>query len=257
MSGIILRILALLAAVAALTASAHAQRLVSTLSSQEISIDSTFAGESLTLFGNVEPEIGSGDGSVVGPFDIIITVQGPASERTIWRKNRVLGIWLNTQGVRFPSVPELYHVMTTQPLFDTLSPEVQEEYGIGFGYQAVAAEDADPQIKGAFTQELIRLMQETRRFGLNERFVTFLSPTFYKAQLVLPADVPNGTYLAKTFLVQNGEVLDERAERFFVRTTGFERLLSTTAQDMPLVYGLICVALALFTGWLGGVAFRR
>lgn len=237
--------------------SAHAQRLISTLSSQEISIDSTFAGESLTLFGNVEPEIGATDNAVNGPFDIIITVQGPSSERTVWRKSRVLGIWLNTHGVRFPSVPSLYHVLTTRPLFDTISPEVQQEYNIGLGRHAVPAPDADPQLEGAFTQQLIRLMREHRRFGLNERFVTFLSPTFYSAQLVLPADVPNGTYLAKTFLVRNGEILDQRAERFFVRTTGIERILSNSARDYPLFYGIACVLLALFTGWVGAVAFRR
>lgn len=252
-----LRVLILFACTIGFAQIAQAQRLISTLSAQEISIDSTFAGESLTLFGNIEPDIGAAGDRVVGPFDIIITVQGPTAERTVWRKSRVLGIWLNTHGVRFPEVPSLYHVLTTRPLFDTVSHEVQTEYGIGLGPQAIPAEDADPQMKGAFTQQLIRLMSDTRRFGVNDRFVTFLSPTFYSAQLVLPADVPNGTYLAKTFLVRNGEILDQRAERFFVRTTGIERILSNSARDYPLFYGIACVLLALFTGWLGAVAFRR
>lgn len=253
----LIRLILTLIAAFSIAQTAKAQRLISTLSSQEISIDSSFSGESLTLFGNVEPEIGAAGESVAGPFDIIITVQGPSSERTVWRKNRVLGIWLNTQGVSFPSVPALYHVLTTRPLFDTLSTELQQEYQIGLGPQAIPAAEADPQLKGAFTEELIRLMSKTRRFGQNDRFVTFLSPTFYSAQLVLPADVPNGTYLAKTYLVKNGEILDQRAERFFVRTTGIERFLSNAARDYPLFYGIACVILALFTGWIGAVAFRR
>ena len=81
----------------------------------------------------LEPEIGAPGNSVQGPFDIIITVQGPSSERTVWRKSRVFGVWLNTQGIRFPNLPELYHVLTTRPLFDTISPEVQQEYQIGIG----------------------------------------------------------------------------------------------------------------------------
>lgn len=251
------RLLAALVVLAGSALPAEAQRLISALSEQEISIDSTFAGESLTLFGNVEPDIGAAGNSVEGPFDIIITVQGPTSERMVWRKNRVFGVWLNTQGISFPNVPSLYHVLTTRPLFDTISPEVQEEFQIGLGPQAIPAPDADPDLKGAFTQELIRLMTESRRFGQNDRFVTFLSPTFYTAQLVLPADVPNGTYLTKTFLVKDGEILDERADRFFVRTTGIERLLSNSARDYPLLYGIACVLLALFTGWIGAVAFRR
>lgn len=252
-----LRVLLAVFTLVALCQAAAAQRLISTLSSQEISIDSTFSGESLTLFGNVEPDIGASGEPVEGPFDIVITIQGPTAERTVWRKHRVFGIWLNTQEVRFPSVPSLYHVLTTRPLFDTISPEVQAELEIGIAAHTVPALDADPQLKGAFNQEMIRLLSESRRFGVNERFVTFLSPTFYSAQLVLPADVPNGTYLAKTFLVRDGEVLDQRAERFFVRTTGIERLLSTSARDYPLLYGIACVILALFTGWIGAAAFRR
>ncbi len=33
--------------------------------------------------------------------------------------------------------------------------------------------------------------------------------------------------------------------------------MSTFAHSQALLYGLICVALALVTGWLGGVIFRR
>lgn len=257
MSAVAIRLILMLAAFAGCVPQAMAQRLISTLSSQEISIDSTFAGESLTLFGNIEPEAGEEGEPIEGPFDIVITVQGPSTERTIWRKNRVAGIWLNTEGVRFPHVPELFHVLTTRPLAELLPPETQRQFGIGPGFWAVPDPIADPQLKGAFTQELIRLMRESRRFGVNDRFVTFLSPTFYQAQLVLPADVPNGMYLTKTYLVRDREILDIRVERFFVRTTGIERLLSTAARENPLLYGLACVALALFTGWLGGVAFRR
>jgi hypothetical protein len=33
--------------------------------------------------------------------------------------------------------------------------------------------------------------------------------------------------------------------------------LGLAAVDHPLLYGLAAVILALFTGWLGGVVFRR
>ena len=39
----------------------QAQRLVSALSNKVVSIDSSFSGETLTLFGNVEPEAGAAD----------------------------------------------------------------------------------------------------------------------------------------------------------------------------------------------------
>jgi hypothetical protein len=38
---------------------------------------------------------------------------------------------------------------------------------------------------------------------------------------------------------------------------GFERFLYNAAVGQPFLYGLVCVILAIFTGWLGGVVFRR
>ena len=42
-----------------------------------------------------------------------------------------------------------------------------------------------------------------------------------------------------------------------MRKIGFERFLALSAVQQPALYGLICVILALFTGWLGGVIFKR
>jgi len=42
-----------------------------------------------------------------------------------------------------------------------------------------------------------------------------------------------------------------------VRTVGFERFVANSAKEYSLLYGLVCVILAVFTGWLSGVVFRR
>ena len=33
--------------------------------------------------------------------------------------------------------------------------------------------------------------------------------------------------------------------------------IATVAEDQPVLYGLACVFLAAFAGWLGSVLFRR
>lgn len=241
---------------------ASAQRLVSKLSAIEVSINSTFAGESLTLFGNVEAPIGENGRTVKGPFDIIIVIQGPSTRRVVREKTRQLGIWLNSYEVVFPAVPAFYYVLTTSPLNKITDEETLKQESIGLAYQAVVPVDNNRSLEGlahhrGFGQELVRLMEEKEMFGLSERRVSFLSQTFYNANLTLPANVPNGTYLAKTYLFASGELLDQKAERFVVRTTGTERFIGNAARDFPLAYGLASVLIALFTGWLGAVAFRR
>ena len=53
------------------------------------------------------------------------------------------------------------------------------------------------------------------------------------------------------------QLIAERSDGFTVRKTGFESFVYVASRQYPLVYGLVCVALALFTGWLAGVVFRR
>ena len=80
---------------------------------------------------------------------------------------------------------------------------------------------------------------------------------FYSAQLVLPSNAPPGPYIAQTYLFKNGEIIARKSDGFAVRKIGFERFLALASTQSPLLYGLACVVLALFTGWLGGVLFRR
>ncbi|VAW19232.1 hypothetical protein MNBD_ALPHA12-1980 [hydrothermal vent metagenome] len=234
-----------------------AQRLVSKLSDQEISINSTFAGENMTLFGNVEPPIGQSQKTINGPFDIVITVQGPSVTRVVRRKERQLGVWLNARHVTFSSVPSFFHIMATGRLDNIATNATFSKLGITIESQIRGPDTTAETEVELFRKQLIRLMSETKMFGIDEHRVSFLSETFYTAQIILPANVPNGTYLAKTYVFKNGVVIDQRAERFFVRTTGVERFISKASRDFPLAYGVAVVLLALFTGWLGGVAFRR
>jgi hypothetical protein len=60
-----------------------------------------------------------------------------------------------------------------------------------------------------------------------------------------------------TYVFQNGEIVARKSEGFAVRKMGFERFMALAAVQQPLAYGIICVILALFTGWLGGIIFKR
>ena len=252
-----IRVLVFAAIVVFAAAPAGAQRLVGSLSDREISIDSTFSGERLTIFGNVEPAIESGAKSVDGPFDVIIVVSGPAVDRVARRKTRELGIWLNTSQLVFKSFPSFFWVLSSSRLEDIANRDLLADEGIlpeTRPQLAILQGSGDPQL---FGPELVRLMTEKGLFGIEEYGVQFQSSTLYSARMLLPADVPNGSFLAHTFLFKNGALVSERAEGFSVRKTGFERLLGTSAQTHPWAYGLAAVALAIFTGWLGGVVFRR
>lgn len=234
-----------------------AERLVSQVSQDEVSITSSFAGQTLTLFGSIEPEAGAAQRFVEGPYHIIVTVTGPLQNRVARRKTNQFGIWLNTAQAEFEGFPSFYQVLSDARLSDITDPITLAEKQIPLESQARYSAKAGWWDSLAFGGELVRLMQGKGLFKLNETGVVFRSNTFYFAQVGLPADAPPGPYLAHTYLFKNGTIVAEKSDGFSVRKIGFERFLGQAARQQPLLYGLVCVALALFTGWLGGVVFRR
>ncbi len=238
-------------------AAAQAQRLVSALSDTTVSIDSNFSGDTLTLFGNVEPEIGAQREVVDGPFNIIMVIRGPAIDRVARRKTRNFGIWINDEQLVFKSFPSYFWVLSSQQLESIAARETLAAEGLlpeTRPQLSVVQGGGNPDV---FGPELVRLMTEKGLFGVDERGVTFQSDTLYSARVSLPADVPNGNFLAQTFLFRNGVMVSQKSESFLVQKTGFERLVGTSAQEYPWAYGFACVFLAVGTGWLGGVIFRR
>lgn len=243
--------------VLAAIAPARAERLVTVLSTDLIEITSSFDGERLTVFGNIEPDVGIAQRHVEGPFDVIVVISGPAADRVVRQMNRRFGIWLNTEEVRFTRFPSVFHVAASAPLEQITDQATLSRHAILPVAQARAAPDSGWWRSTVFAEELVRLMGERGLFGVNERGVRFLSETAYTARLSLPSEAPPGPYIATTYVFKEGELVARRAEGFAARKTGLERFIAVSATQQPFVYGLACVALALFTGWLGGVLFRR
>ncbi|MGB3336902.1 MAG: TIGR02186 family protein [Devosia sp.] len=251
------RLLLILVMLLGVVAPAHAQRLVSQISNDTVEITSSFSGERLSFFGTIVPDAGSEEKFVTGPFHVVIAVLGPTQNRVARQKTNVLGIWLNTAQVEFQNFPSYFHVLSSGRLADITDITTLTTNLILPESHTLAATGGDWWKTAIFGRELVRLMTEQGLFGVQENGVNFLSENFYSARLTLPSNAPPGPYIALTYVFKNGEIIARKSEGFAVRKIGFERFLALSAVQQPLLYGVICVILALFTGWFGGVIFKR
>ncbi|NBB83255.1 MAG: hypothetical protein GVY28_07595, partial [Alphaproteobacteria bacterium] len=89
---------------------AAAQDLVADLSDHLIAISTDFTGTEVVLFG-----------AIAEPGAVAVTVRGPADPVVVRRKERVLGIWVNTDTVELDAAPTFYAVATSGPLDEVLS----------------------------------------------------------------------------------------------------------------------------------------
>lgn len=253
-------IILLLAGMAPMTVlPANAQRVAVSLSNHRVMVTSNFTGEELVLFGAVEPE-----GRSVprrGGYDLIVTVTGPKQNVVTRRKDRVLGIWVNVESRAFEAVPAYLAALSNRALRDIANPEVLRRNQIGFDYvllpQRIGADTADVVQADPFRQAFVRIKREQGLYREVANGVTFLTGTVFRANIVLPAGVPVGNYAIQVFLFADTALIARNETAFEVYKAGFEQFVANAAHTHGLLYGLATTLLALLTGWLGWLIFRR
>lgn len=230
---------------------AQAEQLIVALSSEEVKITSNFTGTSIAVFGAIEPDAAT----VSRPsfYDVVVTVKGPAESVVTRRKDHIAGIWLNNGSRTLRDMPSFYAVNASRPLSDVTTPQTLKRYRLGADEIVGAAlPAADP-----FAQAFVRLKQEAGLYREEAYGVLFPAITVFQTAVQIPANVPIGKYMATVYLFRDGAMLASGDSEIRISKTGFEQFTFDLAHDRGLVYGLICVILAIFTGWLAGVIFRR
>jgi uncharacterized protein (TIGR02186 family) len=237
----------------------NCEHLVLALSTHRVQINSSFVGTDLVLFGSVERDEQSATRS--GSYDIVVRVSGPPQTEVTRRKERVLGIWVNSESRVFLDAPGFVAVLSNRPINEIAGPEVLRRYRIGLDNlvlpQMISGDIGDVPLSDPFRTAFLRLNREQRLYRETGNAVTFLTSTLFRAAIRLPANVPVGTYVVDVHLFTGGVMLSQSNSAIEIQKVGFEQFVAATAREHGLLYGLATAGLALLTGWLASIVFRR
>lgn len=232
---------------------AAAESVVAGLSQSRIAITANFDGSEILVYGAVRREAPMPEGAL----DVIVTVEGPSAPVTVRRKSREFGIWMNTDAVRISRAPSFYAIATTSPLEQILSEteNLRHRITIPRAIRAVGVADSAEDAP-SFTDALIRIRRADGAYMLDQGAVTLTEETLLRADFALPANLTEGLFRVRIFLLRDGVVLDRHESVIEVRKEGIERFLHSLAHERPLAYGLLALVLAVAAGWGASAAFR-
>lgn len=257
------------------------ETVVAGLSQSDVLITADFDGSNILVFGAVRREAPPPEGA---PLEVVITVQGPARPVVVRRKERRLGIWVNTDAIEIAEAPSFYAIAATGPIDEVLSAEENRRFRVtvpraigpaapltagrpgalapgqsGPSGPAPAAPAPTPTQGAesqAFIDAMIRIRTASGVYETTPGGVGFEQDTLFRAEFALPANLTEGLYRSRIFLTRDGAVVDVLVKDISVRKVGLERWLYHLSRREPLIYGMLSVALAVLAGWGASAAFR-
>jgi uncharacterized protein (TIGR02186 family) len=237
------------------------EKVEADVSTRSVEVTTDFTGHEILVFGAIDNSQQPDDKG--GYYDVVVVVEGTPLPVVVRRKSDVAGVWINTSSVIFASVPSYYAIASTRPVEEIAGPLVLERSAIGFAHIKMTPAPGhrwtytDYEL-AAFKAAVIRLKQKEGLYVVQAKDgVTFTGRSLFRATISLPANVPVGPLVARTYLFRDGEVLSAHIARVTLERTGIERLLHNFAFRYPLSYGIFAVILAVLSGLLASAFFRR
>ena len=239
-------------------APAHAEKLIVSVSNHRVTVTPNYSGEELVLFGSVEKDANT---PANRSYDLVVTVSGPRADMVTRRKERKFGIWINTDSRQFLQVPAYLAIFSNRPIDAIASPEVQRRQQLGMNNvvltQRVGPDYADVVPSDPFRTAFVRLRSQHGLYRESNSAVTFLTPTLFRTGIPLPAEVPIGTYNVDIKLFADGQLVTRTETAFEIVKVGFEQFVANSSRQNGFAYGLATVAMALMTGWMASIVFRK
>ncbi|MBU1053232.1 MAG: TIGR02186 family protein [Proteobacteria bacterium] len=200
---------------------------------------------------------------------VALRLIGPKEDLVLMRKDRVKGLWMNVEQIHFHDIPNVYLLMTSK---DLSSVENRDSIkAMKLDYFSLLAEslpdkslNKDPEKhqtdNSLLINELIKLKESDKLYQISDGTVN-IKPLEkgawdqVDAVLNVPAKISPGTYTLELFALKDGKSRLVRSSSIEVKLTGLPAMISNLAFKNGLLYGILAVIIATFSGLLIGVVF--
>ncbi|WP_375639260.1 TIGR02186 family protein [Bartonella sp. MF74HXZ] len=220
-----------------------------------ITVDANFAGRDLYIAGvleNIDPLY-----SRQNRYDIVVSLEGQDRTMVMREKKRNAGVWVNTDSLIFKKVPLFYSMVTTREIDDITSIEDYKRLGLGLLYFPLQTDEQDQKKIQSFRDELIKLQKAKSLYYEEVGGVRFGSDTLFTAHFRLPANIPVGHYKVRAYLFRDGQFIDSTTTTLEIVKAHIAYTIFYAAHKYRFLYGIVAVIIAITTGFLCRLIFRK
>jgi hypothetical protein len=214
----------------------------------QLGIGTFFAGGNIVLSGSL-------------PFDsdIIIEVIGPQENAKFNVKGRVGPFWMNRDKVELEKAPFLYVLLL--PDVQKLGPQLPS-IGVGLEHLkqiiTIRPENLD---RDTIFDQFVKLKRSEHLYAQGKDRIHYTPKNqktkSFEATFHFPASTVPGEYRIATTILQYNQIMNRSVHPFRVQEVGAIKSIHELAYNKELIYGIMCVIIALFVGAVMGFFFGR
>lgn len=230
------------------------------VSAKSVAITAGFSGQRIVVFGAVHKSLQVSAEQEL--YDVVVVLEGAKTPLITRKKSNVAGLWINTESLEFSGVPSYYTISSTRPIAEISTPMVFDAYGIGFHHVRMEPqENSKLKLSKAelqqFRDAIVRLKISEGLYQKKEHGVAFIGRSLFRTSIDLPANVPIGNVIARTYLFRDAELIAQNTVTVALQRQGIEALLHDFAFGYPLFYGIFAVFIAVSSGLAASAIFNR
>lgn len=225
--------------------------LVADLSQDNVKISTDFLGAKILLFGAYDGIKGD---------DIIVVVSGPKGLVTVQKKEKVLGVWVNTKKINYINAPKYLHIASNKDINEILNYKTRKISEIGLNNLNVRmqpGEKISTKEEEEWRKALTRNMLKSKLWSLDENSVKLNKNALFRTYVALPSNVPTGIFNVKILHYRNNTLISKERSTINVSKSGMSAEIYNIAQDYSTLYGIFAVLLAVLIGWITNIIFRK
>ena len=226
-------------------------QIVADLSQDNVKISTDFLGAKILLFGAYDGKKGD---------DIIVVVTGPKGLVTVQKKQKILGVWVNTQKVNYINAPKYLNISSNRDINQILNQKTRKISEIGLNNLNVRIQpgkNISPQNEKEWRKALTRNMLKSNLWSLNENSVALNKDALFRSYLTLPSNVPTGNFNVKILHYRNSKLISKETSTINVLKSGISAEIYNIAHNYSTLYGIFAVLLAVLIGWATNLIFRK
>ena len=224
-------------------------QIVADLSQENVEISTDFLGAKILLFGAYDGRKGD---------DIIVVVTGPKGLVTIQKKEKVLGVWVNTKKVNYINAPKYLSISSNRDIDKILNQKTQKISEIGLNNLNIRIQPGKRvRSEKEWREALTRNMLKSKLWSLNENSISLNKNSLFRSYLSLPSNVTIGKFEVKILHYRNSKLISKETNTINVSKSGISAEIYNIAQNYSTLYGIFAVLLAVFIGWGTNLVFRK